>query len=59
MALDVCVPSPFQVATVERASREPSYALSLKKQQNWVKYEELCRAENIKFSALAVETSRA
>ena len=56
-ALDVCVTSPFQQATLERAAREPGYALALKKQQKWSKYGELCRAENIEFSALAVETS--
>ena len=42
---------------MKRAAREPGYALALKKQQKWSKYGELCRAENIEFSAMAVETS--
>ena len=55
--LNILSLSPFQQATLERAAREPGYALALKKQQKWSKYGELCRAENIEFSALAVETS--
>ena len=50
--IGMCVTSPFQ-----QAAREPGYPLSLKKQQMWSKYGELCKAENIEFSALAFETT--
>ena len=56
VALDVCVVSPLQQATLDRAAREPGYALTMRKQQKEGKYLEACRAQNIQFWALAVET---
>ena len=58
-ALDVCVVSPFQQATLHRAAREPGYALLMRKQQKEAKYLEACKAEGIEFFALPVETTRA
>ena len=56
-ALDVCVVSPFQQATLHRAAREPGYALQMRKQQKLAKYSEACAAEGIEFIALPVETT--
>ena len=58
-ALDVCVVSPLQQATIQRAAREPGYALLMRTNQKWSKYGEACRAHNISFFALAVETTGA
>ena len=46
----------MQVLTIERASREPGYALDLRYQQKKTKYGELCEAEGIVFYPLVVET---
>ena len=59
IALDICCVSPLQQATLERAAREPGYALSMRKAQKDSKYEEPCRANNIEFIALPVETTGA
>ena len=56
-ALDVCIVSPFQQATLLRAAREPGYALEMRRNQKWNKYGEACKAEGIEFYALPVETT--
>ena len=56
-ALDVCIVSPFQQATLHRAAREPGYALEMRKQQKIRKYADACSAEGISFFALPVETT--
>ena len=58
-ALDICVVSPFQQQTIQRAAREPGYALQMRWQQKWSKYGEACRAENIEFYPLPIETTGA
>ena len=59
VALDVCCVSPLQQATLERAAREPGYALAMRKAQKDAKYAEACRANNIEFIAMSVETTGA
>ena len=39
-ALDVTVVSPFQQQAIERASREPGYALKMRYDQKWAIYGE-------------------
>ena len=55
-ALDVTVVSPFQQQALERAAREPGYALQMRYQQKWNKYGEACMAEGISFIPMVVET---
>ena len=55
-ALDVTCVSPFQQATIERAAREPGFALQMRWQQKWGKYGEACKAEGKTFMPLVVET---
>ena len=59
MALDVCIVSPFQQATLERAARKPGYALAMRKHQKDTKYYDACKENNIEFCALPVETTGA
>ena len=56
-ALDVCIVSPFQQATLERGARESGFALQMRHQYKWAKYGEACRAEGIEFYPLPVETT--
>ena len=51
--------SPFQQASLVRAAREPGYALSMRRQQKESKYLLSCKAQNIEFYALPVETTGA
>ena len=55
-ALDITCVSPFQQATLERAAREPGYALEMRWNQKWNKYGEACNAEGISFIPMVVET---
>ena len=55
-ALDITVVSPFQQQALEKASVEPGYALTMRYDQKWRKYGELCRAEGIVFEPLPIET---
>ena len=54
-ALDITVINPLQVQTVQHASEEPGYALTLRHQQKWAKYGEKFLAEGIKFCPMVVE----
>ena len=51
--------SLLQQATLERAAREPGYALTMRKAQKDNKYSEACRAQNIEFFTMPVETTGA
>ena len=41
---------------IQRAAREPGYALQMRTQQKWSKYGEACRLEGITFQPMVVET---